>query len=136
MTAEQVWDSMVALVSADPKQLKWSARERERRELNNRHNLAKMLDKTEPALLFEASQLVAAALKDQNKEFDQLRKELDAARAKDDKEKAKEIQRRLNASQRILRQTVSRCFYEAAKKSNNKEIQAQLAASAGDGPMG
>jgi hypothetical protein len=135
MTAEQVWDSMVALVSPDPEQPNWSARERERRELSNRHNLAKMLDKTEPALLFEAAKLVAAAMKDQNKEFDQLRKELDVARAKDDKEKAKEIQRRLGESQRILRETVSKCFYEAAKKSNNKEIQAQLAASAGDGPM-
>jgi hypothetical protein len=135
MTAEQVWDSLVALVSPDPEQPNWSARERERRELSNRHNLAKMLDKTEPDLLFQASKLVAAAMKDQNKEFDQLRKELDVARAKDDKEKAKEIQRRLNESQRILRETVSRCFYEAAKKSNNKEIQAQLAASAGEGPM-
>ena len=135
MTAEQVWDSMVALVSPEPEQPNWSARERERRELNNRHNLAKMLDKTEPELLFEAAKLVAAAMKDQNKEFDQLRKELDVARAKDDKEKSKEIQRRLGESQRILRETVSRCFYEAAKKSNNKEIQAQLAASAGDGPM-
>ena len=135
MTAEQVWDSMVALVSPEPEQPNWSARERERRELNNRHNLAKMLDKTEPALLFEASKLVAIAMKNQNKEFDQLRKELDVARAKDDKEKSKEIQRRLGESQRILRETVSKCFYEAAKKSNNQEIQAQLAASAGDGPM-
>ncbi|MBK8092015.1 MAG: DUF1553 domain-containing protein [Verrucomicrobiaceae bacterium] len=74
-------------------------------------------------------------MKSQNKEFDALRKELDVARAKDDKEKAREIQRRLGESQRILRETVSKCFYEAAKKSNNKEIQAQLAASAGDGPM-
>jgi hypothetical protein len=86
MKAEEVWDSMVALVRPDPEQSNGSAR-----ELNNRLNLAKMLDKTEPALLFEASKLVAAAMKDQNKEFDQLRKELDAARAKDDKEKAKEI---------------------------------------------
>ena len=63
MTAEQVWDSMVALVSPDPEQPNWSARERERRELKNRHNLAKMLDKTEPELLFEAAKLVAAAMK-------------------------------------------------------------------------
>ncbi|MBL9131648.1 MAG: DUF1553 domain-containing protein, partial [Verrucomicrobiaceae bacterium] len=135
MTAEQVWDSMVALVSPEPEQPNWSARERERRDLENRRNLASMLDKTEDTLLFDAAKQVAVAMREQNKEFDALRKELDVARAKDDKAKSKEIQRRLGESQRILRETVSKCFYEAAKKSNNKEIQAQLAASAGDGPM-
>lgn len=135
MSAEQVWDSLVALVSPDPEQPNWSSRERERRELENRRRLASMLDKTEPALLFEAAKQVAVAMSAQNKEFDTLRKELDAARAKDDKEKARDIQRRLNDSQRILRENVSKCFYEAAKKSGNKEIQAELAAAAGDGPM-
>jgi hypothetical protein len=51
-------------------------------------------------------------MREQNKEFDALRKELDEARAKDDKEKAREIQRRLGQSQRILRENVSKCFYE------------------------
>ena len=135
MSAEQVWDSLVTLVSPDPDQPNWSARERERRDLENRRNLAGMLDKTEAPLLFEAAKQVADAMRDQNKEFDSLRKELDAARAKDDKEKSKEIQRRLNDSQRILRENVSKCFYEAAKKSGNQEIQAQLATASGGGPM-
>jgi hypothetical protein len=72
-------------------------------------------------------------MREQNKEFDQLRKELDVARAKDDKEKAREIQRRLNGTQRILREKVSKCFYAAAKKSGNEEIQAELAAVSGGG---
>lgn len=135
MSAEQVWDSLVALVSPEPEQPNWSARERERRDLENRRHLASMLDKTEPSLLFDAAKEVAAAMREQNKEFDALRRELDAARAKDDKERAKEIQRRLNESQRILRTQVSRCFYEAARRSGNKEIQAELAASSGGGPM-
>lgn len=129
MSAEQIWDSMVTLVSPSPDQGNWTARERERRELENRRRLTGLLDKTEPALLFEASKQAAAAMKEQNKGFDQLRKELDEARAKDDKEKARDIQRRLNESQRIFRETVSRCFYEAAQKSNNKEIKAELAAA-------
>lgn len=135
MSAEQVWDSMVTLVSPAPDQQNWSARERERRELENRKRLAALLDKTEAPLLIEASKQVAEAMREQNRGFDKLRKELDVARAKDDKETVKEIQRKLNESQRILRESVSRCFYEAAKKSGNKEIQAQLAAASGGGPM-
>ena len=135
MSAEQVWDSLVTLVSPDPDQSNWSARERERRDLENRERLADLLDKTEPALLFEASKQVAQVMREQNKEFDQLRKELDVARAKDDKATVREIQNRLNSSQRILREQVSKCFYAAAKKSGNEEIQAELAAVSGDGPM-
>lgn len=135
MSAEQVWDSLVTLVSPDPDQPNWSARERERRDLENRRHLASMLDKTEAPLLFDAAKMVADAMREQNKEFDNLRKELDVARAKDDKEKAKDIQRRLNESQRILRQNVSKYFYEAARKSNNKDVQAELTASAAGGPM-
>lgn len=135
MSAEQVWDSLVTLVSPSPDQPNWMAREREKRDLEHRKNLAKLLDKTEAPLLIEASKDVAEAMREQNRGFDQLRKELDEARAKDDKEKSKEIQRKLNESQRILRETVSKCFYEAAKKSGNKEIQSALAAAAGGGPM-
>lgn len=135
MSSEQVWDSIVTLVNPLPDQINWSAREREKRELENRRRLAELLDKTEAPLLFEAAQQVAVAMKEQNKGFDNLRKELDAARAKDDKERAKEIQRRLNDSQRVLRQEVSRCFYEAAKKSNNQEVKAKLLAISGGGPM-
>lgn len=135
MSAEQVWDSLVALVSPEPEQPNWSARERERRDLENRRRLARMLDKTEDTLLFTAARDVAGAMREQNKEFDALRKELDAARAKDDKERAKEIQRRLSESQRILREQISKCFHEAAKQSNNREIQAELAASSDGGPV-
>lgn len=135
MRSEQVWDSLVTLVSPDPDQPNWSTRERERRDLENRHHLAELLDKTEAPLLFEAAKEVAAAMREQNKEFEQLRKELDEARAKDDKAKSREIQRRLGESQRILREQVSKCFYAAAKKSGNQEIQRELAAVSGDGPM-
>ena len=135
MSAEQVWDSLVTLVSPAPDQPNWSARERERRDLENRKRLASLLDKTETPLLLEASKAVAEAMREQNRGFDKLRKELDEARAKDDKEKVKDIQRQLNDSQRVLRETVSRCFYAAAKKSGNQAIQAELAAVCAGGPM-
>ena len=53
MRSEQVWDSLVTLVSPDPDQPNWSTRERERRDLETRHHLAELLDKTEAPLLFE-----------------------------------------------------------------------------------
>lgn len=135
MTAEQVWDSLVTLVSPDPDQPNWTAREREKRDLENRRRLAQILDQTEAPLLYEAAKAVADAMREQNKEFDALRKELDVARAKDDKDKARDIQRRLGQSQRILRENVSKQFYAAAKKSGNEKIQAELAAVSGDGSM-
>ncbi|MCW0220010.1 MAG: DUF1549 and DUF1553 domain-containing protein [Prosthecobacter sp.] len=135
MSSEQAWDSLVTLVNPEPDESNWTSREREKRELENRKRLAELLDKTEGSLLFEAAAQVAVAMREQNKGFDQLRKELDEARAKDDKERAKDIQRRLGMSQKILRQEVSRCFYEAAKKSNNKEVQDKLKEISGDGPM-
>jgi hypothetical protein len=135
MTAEQAWDSVIALVSPVPDQPNWSSRERERIELEKRGLLAKMLDKTEPELLFEAAREVAGAMREQNKEFDQLRKELDAARAAEDKDKINDIQRRLGQSQRILRETVSRCFHAAAAKSSNAEVKALLVEMSGGGDM-
>lgn len=135
MTAEQVWDSLVTLVSPDPEQSNWSMRERERRDLEHRRRLAAMLDQTEASLLIDAAKMVAEVMREQNREFDKLRKELDVARAKDDKEKARDIQRRLGESQRILRQNVSKYFYEAASKSGNKAVRDGLVASAGGGPM-
>lgn len=135
MTAEQMWDSMVTLVNPSPDLPNWSQRERERRELANRKKLATLLDSTEPALLFEASKQVAGAMKEQNKHFAQLRLDLEQARAKEDKVKIQEIQRQLNDSQRLLRESISKCFYEAAKKSTNPALQAQLAEACGEGPM-
>ncbi|HCN29618.1 MAG TPA: hypothetical protein DIT64_12925, partial [Verrucomicrobiales bacterium] len=135
MSAEQAWDSMIALISPVPDQSNWSARERERVESEKRHLLARMLDKTEPALLYQAAKEVAGAMRVQNKEFDQLRKELDEARAKEDKAKISDIQRRLGQSQRILRETVSRCFHAAAEKSGNAEVKQMLAEMSGGGEM-
>jgi hypothetical protein len=126
---------VIALVSPVPDQPNWSSRERERIELEKRGLLAKMLDKTEPELLFEAAREVAGAMREQNKEFDQLRKELDAARAAEDKDKINDIQRRLGQSQRILRETVSRCFHAAAAKSSNAEVKALLVEMSGGGDM-
>jgi hypothetical protein len=126
MTSEQAWDSMVTLVSPAPDQSNWSAREREQTESEKRHLLAQMLDKTEPALLVAASREVAQHMKQQNKEFDALRVQLDEARAKGDKARMSEIQRELGRSQRILRETVSRCFHAAASKSENVEVKALL----------
>jgi hypothetical protein len=136
MSSEQAWDSLVTLVSPAPDQPNWSTREREQIESEKRHLLAQMLDKTEPKLLFEASKQVAAHMKEQNKEFDALRKQLDAARAKGDKEKLNDIQRELGKSQRILRETVSRCFYAAAQKSTNTEVKELLDDMGDGGDMG
>jgi len=135
MTAEQIWDSMVSLVNPLPDESNWTQRERERRELDHRHQLAVLLDATEPQLLFDASKEVADAMKEQNKQFDALRKDLEAARAQGDKAKVQEIQRTLNDSQRLLRETISKCFYDAAKKSGNTEVQKHLADACGGGPM-
>lgn len=135
MSAEQIWDSLVTLVNPNPDQVNWSTREREHRDLEKREQLAELLKKTEAPLILEAAKQVAILMREQNKEFDKLRDELDVARAKDDKERVKDIQRRLNQSQTVLRQTVSKCFYEAAKKSGNKEVQSALAAAAEGGDM-
>lgn len=135
MSAEQTWDSVVALVNPNPDERNWTLRERERKELENRRQLADLLDSTEPALLYDAAQKVAVAMKEQNKGFAQLRKDLEEARAKDDKEKSKEIQRKLNDSQRVMRETISKCFYEAAKQSKNPATLAKLQKISSGGPM-
>jgi hypothetical protein len=94
-----------------------------------------MLDATEPALLYDAATQIAMLMKEQNKQFDQLRKDLEVARAKDDKETIKTIQRTLNDTQRLLRETISKCFYEAAKKSGNEAVKKQLENASNGGPM-
>ena len=135
MSAEQIWDSVVTLINPNPDERNWTLRERERKEVENRRQLAEILDGTEPALLFDASKRVAVAMKEQNKGFAQLRKDLEEARAKDDKEKIKEIQRQLNDSQRLMRETISKCFYEAAKQSKNPALLAKLQKISNGAPM-
>lgn len=135
MSAEQIWDSFVTLVNPSPDAPNWTLRERERRELENRRQLSSLLTGTEAELLFDASKQVAMAMKEQNKGFDKLRKDLETARAKDDKEAVREIQRKLNDSQRILRETISKCFYEAARKSKNPATLAKLKEFSSGGPM-
>jgi hypothetical protein len=135
MSAEQIWDSVVTLVNPNPDERNWTLRERERKEIDNRRQLADILDGTEPALLFDASKRVAVAMKEQNKGFAQLRKDLEEARAKDDKEKIKEIQRQLNDSQRLMRETISKCFYEAAQQSKNPALLAKLKKISNGAPM-
>jgi hypothetical protein len=135
MSAEQIWDSVVTLINPNPDERNWTLRERERKEVDNRRQLAEILDGTEPALLFDASKRVAVAMKEQNKGFAQLRKDLEEARAKDDKEKIKEIQRQLNDSQRLMRETISKSFYEAAKQSKNPALLAKLQKISNGAPM-
>jgi len=135
MTAEQTWDSMVALVNPSPDEKNWTQRERERRELENRKRLAKLLDATEPQLLVEAGANVAVVNKEQNKQFDELRKQLEVARKDGDKETIKKIQSTLNDTQRLLRVAISKSFYEAAQKSTNEAVKHQLAEACSGGPM-
>ena len=135
MSAEQIWDSVVTLINPNPDERNWTLRERERKEVDNRRQLAEILDGTEPALLFDASKRVAVAMKEQNKGFAQLRKDLEEARAKDDKEKIKEIQRQLNDSQRLMRETISKSFYEAANQSKNPALLAKLQKISNGAPM-
>ncbi|MBL9117189.1 MAG: DUF1549 domain-containing protein [Verrucomicrobiaceae bacterium] len=135
MSAEQIWDSVVTLVNPQPDSPNWSLREREHRELENRRQLAMILDGTEPSLLFDAAKRVAAAMKEQNKGFNQLRKDLEVARAKDDKVRVKEIQSKLSESQRVMRETISRSFYEAAKQSKNAALLARLEKISNGSPM-
>ena len=135
MSAEQIWDSVVTLINPNPDERNWTLRERERKEVENRRQLAEILDGTEPALLFDASKRVAVAMKEQNKGFAKLRGDLEVARAKDDKEKIKEIQRQLNDSQRLMRETISKCFYEAAKQSKNPALLAKLQKISNGAPM-
>jgi len=135
MSAEQIWDSVTTLVNPNPDERNWTLRERERKEIDNRRQLADILDGTEPALLFDASKRVAVAMKEQNKGFAQFRKDLEEARAKDDKEKIKEIQRKLNDSQRLMRETISKSFYEAAKQSKNPALLAKLQKISNGAPM-
>ena len=135
MTAEQIWDSMVTLVNAEPDEPNWTLRERERQDFEKRARLSDLLEVTEPELIMKASREVAKHMTQQNKEFDQLRVELDKARANKDSKRINDIQRTLGTSQRVLRETVSRAFYNAARKSGNKEVKNVLESVCEDGDM-
>lgn len=133
MSAEQIWDSLVTLVSTQPDQPNWTLRETEARNRENRKLLDQILDATSADLLQTASLKVADHMRQQNKEFDRLRVELDKARAAKDDAKAKEIQRTLGTSQTVLRKTVSQSFYEAAKKTGDPEVTKLMAEACQDG---
>ena len=133
MSAEQIWDSLVTLVSTQPDQPNWTLRETERRNRENRKLLDQILDATSPDLLKSASLKVADHMREQNKEFDRLREELDEARAQKDDARAKEIQRTLGSSQTVLRKTVSKSFFEAAKNSGDPEVTKLMAEACQEG---
>jgi hypothetical protein len=74
-------------------------------------------------------------MREQNKEFDAVAQGTRRGPCQGRQGKGPRDSAPPRQSQRILREQVSKHFYAAAKKSGNEEIQAELAAVSGEGPM-
>jgi len=128
MTAEQVWDSLVALVNPQPDGSQLDAPASvSKRELDGRTTWPTCsLTRRRHRCSSKPPSKSPRPCRIRTAAFDALRKELDAARAKDDKETRQgRAGVKLGDSQRVLRQTVSRCFYEAASKIRQRSREGQ-----------
>jgi hypothetical protein len=123
MSAEQMWDSFVALINPTPDMPNLPTREAGERRVLAAKKLGDALNELTPEEMLKGAQLAAVKYREQSDQVKDLQKKIADARANDDKQTAKELSRKVSDLQRLARQEVNNQVYLPAVK--------KLAASVG-----
>lgn len=124
MSAEQIWDSLVTLINAQPDTPDWKrALDAKVRAASNEMYTAAIASKSTDELIADARR-IAEKQKDIQKELEQLQKEQNAARERKDAEKTRELTRRANDLNNQLRIMVYDTVYKPAIEKAKIEVAA------------
>ncbi|MCB1230915.1 MAG: DUF1549 domain-containing protein [Verrucomicrobiae bacterium] len=122
MSAEQIWDSVVALINPKPDEINWKQqKEIELREAGMDMMTEALNSKTPEALLADAKR-IAARQKGLQEELAQLQKEQVKARQAKDQKKARELAREAGQIRNQLRDQIYDSIYAPAMKEAKIEV--------------
>jgi hypothetical protein len=116
MSAEQMWDSFVALINPTPDMPNLPIREQGERRVLAAKKLGDALNELTPEEMLKGAQVAAVKYRAQSDQVRELQKKIADARANDDKATAKELSRKVSDLQRAARQEVNNQVYLPAVK--------------------
>ncbi|MFZ4765604.1 MAG: DUF1549 domain-containing protein [Roseimicrobium sp.] len=114
MSAEQMWDSFVALINPTPDMPNLPTHEQAARRIAMAHKLGDGLDALSPEEMLKGAQAAAEKYQFQAEKVSELQKKIAEARANDDKEKAKELSRELSGYDKAARRSINDNIYVPA----------------------
>ncbi|HEY2572812.1 MAG TPA: DUF1549 domain-containing protein [Verrucomicrobiaceae bacterium] len=123
MTAEQMWDSFVALINPTPDMPNAPAREATEKRIQGVRKLSDSLDTLQPQEVLDGALQVAEKYRAQAERLKTLQKEIAEAKANDDKEKAKELGKEVGRSEQRARAEINQKIFVPAVQ----RLQAKVA---------
>ncbi|CAN5857481.1 hypothetical protein BH11VER1_BH11VER1_24800 [soil metagenome] len=117
MSAEQMWDSFVALINPTPDMPNLATIEQGEKRLAGARKISDALDTLTPEEMFKGAEIAGGKYRESAQKVQELQKQIAEAREIDDKEKVKALSRELNGCQQIARKAVNdNIFVPAVKK--------------------
>lgn len=116
MSAEQIWDSVVALVNPTPEIADWKRDQLFDLRMAEQQAMAGVLNDTPEAKIVEAAKAVAQVQKDLRAEDERIRQAIDVAQKAGDKEKVRELSREASTVRGRLREKVMEMVYHPGMK--------------------
>jgi len=107
MTAEQMWDSFVALINPTPDMVNLTARETAEKRLAGSRKLNDAFETLTPEELLKGAEVAAVKYKEQASHLKELQAKIAEARANDDKETVKALGKESNDLQRNALKSVN-----------------------------
>jgi hypothetical protein len=114
MSAEQMWDSFVALINPTPDMPNLPIREQNDRRIAIAHKLADGLDGLTPEEMYNGAAAAGEKYRSTAQKVNELQKKISEARANDDKDTVKILNKELNGYQQDTRRSLNDNLYVPA----------------------
>jgi hypothetical protein len=122
MSAEQMWDSFVALINPTPDMPNLPVREQAEKRILAAKKLSDALDTLTPEEMLKGAEIAGEKFKEQSGALTELQKKIAQARADGDKEKARELGRKSGEIQRTTRQSVNEQIFVPAMRKLASQV--------------
>ena len=117
MSAEQMWDSFVALINPTPDMPNMPVREQMEKRVLGAKKISDALETLTPEEMYKGATAAAGKYRDQASQLKELQTKIAEARAAEDKDKVKELSKQANDLQRTALKSVNdNIFVPAVKK--------------------
>ena len=117
MSAEQMWDSFVALINPTPDMPNMPIREQMEKRVLGAKKINDALETLTAEEMFKGAEVAAGKYREQSSKLKELQTQIAEARAAEDKDKVKELSKQANDLQRVALKAVNdNIFVPAVKK--------------------
>lgn len=122
MSAEQIWDSVVALINPRPDEINWKQKKEVELREAGMDMMTEALNAKSPEQLLADARNIADQQRGMQKRLAELQKEQVAARQAKDQEKARELSREAGQIRNKLRDQIYESVYRPALKKANLQL--------------